>query len=104
MKLKRLRDDGRTHLRLVIEQPYCVACGCTEFTPCETPSGPCGWSVRCINGRGMCSRCADFYKAHGKDPRRIVTATRFVLEQDPRVEKAIVSVSRSKQPARRMNK
>lgn len=43
-------------------EPYCIACGCTEFTPCETSSGPCGWHiVPHMSGRGMCTGCAHRY-------------------------------------------
>jgi hypothetical protein len=55
---------------ILIEMPYCVACGCTEFTPCETPSGPCGWTVSPVGGRGMCSRCAQ----HFAFPKAVVRA------------------------------
>lgn len=34
-------------------QQTCRGCGCTETTPCETPSGPCHWVEP-----GLCSACA----------------------------------------------
>jgi hypothetical protein len=67
-----------------IESPYCVACGCTEFSPCETPSGPCGWTVQPGGGRGLCSRCAPHYS----HPGAVVKAVKDALASPgPKVRK-----------------
>jgi hypothetical protein len=59
-----------------VELSYCLACGCTEFSPCETDSGPCGWHVSPgASGRGLCSRCA----MHYEDPKSLVTNLRAML-------------------------
>lgn len=38
------------------DAPSCRLCGCTEFSPCETESGPCGWAARTEHGL-ECSAC-----------------------------------------------
>lgn len=63
-----------------VEQDYCIACGCTQFSPCETAIGPCSWDVPPRAGRGMCSRCALHYSA----PEAIVRTIREILERRPR--------------------
>lgn len=41
---------------------FCLICGCTEFDPCETDTGPCGWY-----DANLCTACAD-------EPLRLVFA------------------------------
>lgn len=36
-----------------IDPEVCERCGCTEFTPCSTRTGPCSWVFK-----GLCSACA----------------------------------------------
>src|SRR4051812_22189919 len=36
----------------------CVACGCSQYDPCETEDGPCAWETP-----GLCTACI------GKEPR-----------------------------------
>lgn len=70
---------GRT---IVIENPFCVACGCTEFSPCEQPSGPCSWSVPPVAGRGLCSRCSPYFAF----PKAVVKAVAHELVPTRRPE------------------
>jgi hypothetical protein len=48
-------------IMIPVEDDYCIACGCGNFSPCETDAGPCSWSIGPFDGKGLCSRCADYY-------------------------------------------
>jgi ParB/RepB/Spo0J family partition protein len=44
------RDDEKEFDEMareeLLDEMFCVGCGCTETDPCETPSGPCSWLRR----------------------------------------------------------
>lgn len=45
-------------LRPVVDPPHqvCGRCGCTDYTPCSTRRGPCGWVVT-TGPTSLCTAC-----------------------------------------------
>ena len=35
----------------------CRVCGCMEWSPCETSSGPCAWQIKYTDNTGICTAC-----------------------------------------------